>query len=147
MPALFDAYLIVDWSADSAPETGKDSIWWRHLAREKGKPLVVVVQNPAARTEVFAQIKTVLLSYRDSDRHVLAGFDSAYGYPAGLAESITPGAPAWLAVWRYPHEQMRDSPRNANDRFAVAARVNRLLQERRRPSGVVRPAGKARSCR
>jgi len=31
--AVFDAYVMVDWSAESRPKTGADSIWWMCLER------------------------------------------------------------------------------------------------------------------
>ena len=34
--ALFDSYVMVDWSAESRPKRGKDSIWLAHLRRVGG---------------------------------------------------------------------------------------------------------------
>lgn len=128
MHSLFDAYLIVDWSANNAPKTGKDSIWWCHMAWKAGSPVVADVQNPATRLEAFQQIKSILLTYKDTGQRVLVGFDFAYGYPAGFAEAIAgDDSSSWFAVWRYLHAHIRDDARNANNRFEVAANINQLI--------------------
>lgn len=128
MHSLFDAYLIVDWSANNAPKTGKDSIWWCHMAWKAGSLAVADVQNPATRLEAFQQIKSILLTYKDTDQHVLVGFDFSYGYPAGFAKAIvTDDSSSWLGVWRYLHAHIRDDVCNANNRFAVAANINKQI--------------------
>lgn len=128
MNTLFNAYLIVDWSANKSPKTGKDSIWWCHMVWEEGSLVVADVQNPSTRVEAFQQIKAILLNYKHLHQRVLVGFDFAYGYPAGFAHAIAPGeTPPWLAVWRYLAAHIEDSPNNANNRFEVAATINRQL--------------------
>jgi precorrin-8X/cobalt-precorrin-8 methylmutase len=128
MGTLFTGYLIVDWSANKSPKTGKDSIWWCHLQWEAGTLVLADVQNPATRLAAIQQIKAILLRYKDSQQRLLLGMDFAYGYPRGLAANIAAGeSPPWLAVWRYLSELIEDSPRNANNRFEVAAQMNRRL--------------------
>jgi precorrin-8X/cobalt-precorrin-8 methylmutase len=134
MSTLFNAYLIVDWSANKTPKTGKDSIWWCHLVWDDGTLLITDVQNPATRYEAFRQIKDILHGYWTSKQRILVGFDFAYGYPAGFAQAIAPGeSPPWLAVWQYLSTQIEDSPSNANNRFEVAARINRQLSDNAAP--------------
>jgi hypothetical protein len=36
----FDAYVMVDWSANAKPKSGKDSIWWC-IGRRRGNDLQV----------------------------------------------------------------------------------------------------------
>ena len=128
MPSLFNGYLIIDWSANSTPKTGKDSIWWCHIAWDEGVPVIIDVQNPATRKQALQQIKDILLHYKDTGQRLLVGFDFAYGYPAGFAHAIALGAsPPWLAVWRYLYEHVQDSLHNANNRFEVAASMNQML--------------------
>jgi precorrin-8X/cobalt-precorrin-8 methylmutase len=128
MGTLFDGYLIVDWSANNCAKSGKDSIWWCHLLWEAGSLVLVDEQNPTTRLAAVQQIKAILLRYKDFQQRLLLGMDFAYGYPLGLAAKVAPGeSPPWLAVWRYLSEQIEDSPRNANNRFEVAAHMNRLL--------------------
>lgn len=128
MSPLFDGYLMVDWSANSCPKTGHDSIWWCHLVWESGSLVLEQVQNPSTRLQALAQIKAVLRGYAQSPRRVLVGFDFAYAYPAGFAEAIAPReAPRWLALWRYLAERISDDAANANNRFALAANLNQQL--------------------
>lgn len=130
MSTLFNGYLMVDWSANSCPKTGRDSIWWCHLRWEFGTLVLDQVQNPATRLEALAQIKNVLLAYSQSPYRILVGFDFAYAYPTGFAEAVAPGErPAWLAVWRYLAEHVEDDANNANNRFAVAAWLNQQLSQ------------------
>jgi precorrin-8X/cobalt-precorrin-8 methylmutase len=125
MSPLFDAYLMVDWSANSGPKTGRDSIWWCHQCWVSGSLELDQVRNPATRREAWEQIKAVLLDYAQSARRILVGFDIAYAYPAGFAQTLLPGkTPPWLALWRYLAEQMDDDAGNTNNRFAVAAQIN-----------------------
>ena len=44
---LFDGYLVVDWSANSTPKQGKDSIWWCHLAWNNDTLEIVEIRNRA----------------------------------------------------------------------------------------------------
>ncbi|MGA2716845.1 MAG: hypothetical protein ABSG41_27465 [Bryobacteraceae bacterium] len=41
----FDEYLIVDWSANSCPKRGKDSIWYCLLCRRKGLLETITLEN------------------------------------------------------------------------------------------------------
>ncbi|NJM83933.1 MAG: molybdopterin guanine dinucleotide synthesis [Tabrizicola sp.] len=54
----------------------------------------------------------------------LVGFDFPMGYPAGFAARLT-GSSLARAVRIWLSEQIRDAPDNANNRFAVAAGINR----------------------
>ena len=121
---LFDGYLIVDWSANSTPKTGKDSIWWCHMAWEEGS-LIVNDNNPSTRKLAFKQIKKILTEYACLGRSVLVGFDFAYGYPQNFARSITPAKEvSWHTVWHRLSKVIEDNDANQNNRFAVAANLN-----------------------
>lgn len=124
---LFDAYLVVDWSAASRPKQGNDSIWYCRV--EHGKtPLLV---NLWTRNEAALEIEKLLLQDVDAGRSVLVGFDFPYGYPRGLhaalglasAGSVAP----WRAVWQEWSRLVQDGPDNANNRFSVAAELNKRL--------------------
>ena len=58
------------------------------------------------------------------DRTVLAGFDFAFGYPAGFARCCAAKPADWRAVWSELAGRIRDGDDNANNRFAVAAALN-----------------------
>jgi molybdopterin molybdotransferase len=119
----FDDVVIVDWSSASVP-TGarprKDAIWIGHDG----------VHGPTeptyhpTRADALARLRALLGELLGRGRRVLAGFDFPFGYPAGVAERLTGRAEA-LALWDWLAEALTDGPDNANDRFAVAARMNR----------------------
>src|SRR5262249_52039732 len=56
-------------------------------------------------------------------------FDFAFGYPAGFARALglRGTAPAWRRTWTALAEVIADGEDNANNRFAVAASLNRRL--------------------
>jgi len=114
--ALFDSYLVVDWSAAATPKLGRDSIWSCLLGPD-GTELV----NHPTRA-VFESWLTDTL--RRLPGRVLAGFDFSFGYPAGFARALGLGGPAWSATWTSLAEAITDDERNRNNRFAVAARWN-----------------------
>ena len=58
-------------------------------------------------------------------RRVLAGFDFAFGYPAGFAERLT-GRADPLAVWRWMADHLEDGPKG-NNRFDLAGRINAMF--------------------
>lgn len=122
MGSAFGSYLVVDWSANGTPKTGKDSIWLA-LARPGADP---VVENPPTRAAATARIKEMITAEQASGRRVLAGFDFPFGYPAGFARALGPGAD-WRDVWARIAAEVSDSPDNANDRFDAAARLNGLF--------------------
>jgi hypothetical protein len=116
--ALFDAYLVVDWSAAAVPRQGRDSIWFA-LVRGKN---VVALANPATRAEASLALTDLIAVERRADRRVLAGFDFPFGYPMGLAARL--GHADWRGVWDEIARLIDDSADNANNRFAVAATLN-----------------------
>lgn len=129
-PRLFDAYLIVDWSANSTPKQGKDSIWWCHLAWVDDTLEIVEIQNPTTRRQAYAQLHDILSAYAGTDKRLLVGFDFAYGYPMGFAPAIVPGTRhPWRAIWEHLHTVIEDDDNNRNNRFDVAAQFNRQLSQ------------------
>jgi precorrin-8X/cobalt-precorrin-8 methylmutase len=117
---LFDAILIVDWSAASRPVIGLNTVWLG-LARP-GRP--TVLENPPTRAEAAQRIATILTAESADGRRVLAGFDFPFGYPRGVAGRLT-GRNDALALWRWLAERIEDGADNANNRFAVASEMAR----------------------
>lgn len=117
---LFDAVLIVDWSAASVPKTGRDSIWWALHRVGKGE---VERANPATRAEAMAEIEALLAAELTAGRRVLAGFDFPFGYPAGVAARLS-GEPGWQPLWARLADALPSRPDNRTERFAVAAELN-----------------------
>ena len=123
----FDSYMVVDWSANGTPKTGRDSLWIAHL--RPGQP--VVLDNPPTRHAAMALIFATLHEEARAGRRVLAGFDFAFGYPAGLAQAMaqatgqaTGQGGDWRSIWAHLHDNLTDGPDNANNRFDLAASLN-----------------------
>jgi len=119
---IFDSYMVVDWSANGRPKTGRDSLWIAHLRPGYG----LALDNPPTRAAAMAQIAATLDAEARAGRRVLAGFDFAFGYPSGLARAIAPEAD-WRDVWAYLYDHLTDAPDNTNNRFDLAARLNALF--------------------
>lgn len=129
MPAtpLFDAYLMVDWSAAAQPQVGEDSIWIYHLRRERGQLNEAARINPPTRIEACARLLTLLLDNLKAGLSTLAGFDFPFGYPQGFAARLHLTGSPWRSVWELLAERIKDGPKNANNRFDVAEELNRQI--------------------
>lgn len=122
---VFDAYVMVDWSAETRPKTGPDSIWWTCLERGPHGLVERATANPATRAEAEAQLADLLGDLAARGLTVLAGFDFNFGFPQGFAGRI--GAKDWRGCWRRLAAEMKDGDDNANNRFAVAAGLNQRI--------------------
>jgi hypothetical protein len=115
---LFDRVVIVDWSASSVPSPArpsKDAIWI-------GAADAAGITTQYHRTRL--QAEAALLALIATGGRILIGCDFPFGYPRGFAEHLTGQAQA-AAVWAWLAEQITDDATNANNRFAVAAAINR----------------------
>jgi precorrin-8X/cobalt-precorrin-8 methylmutase len=117
---LFERYLMVDWSAASAPVSGVNSIWIALADRNSSS---VVCTNPRTRIAAFEAIRDLLADPRPT----LAGFDFGLGYPRGFAKSLGLAGTPWLATWREIARAVADDDRNRNNRFDAAADWNRRI--------------------
>ena len=128
MPAhIFDAYLIVDWSANATPKRGADSIWYCLVERTGGGLRRRVLANPATRWQARDEISEILQRLAARGRRVLAGFDFPDGYPAGFAKAAGFKGVPWRAVWDGLDHLIQDSDDNGNNRFDVAALLNKRI--------------------
>lgn len=118
----FGSYLVVDWSANGTPKTGKDSIWLALV--QPGQP--PLVENPSTRHAALRRIEDLIAAEQTEGRRVLAGFDFPFGYPEGFAAALGPEA-GWREVWARLATEVSDAPDNSNDRFEAAARLNGLF--------------------
>ena len=114
----FDRYVVVDWSARSAPATGADSIWIADLAGGE-----VELANPPTRRRAADRLHEIL-DGSDDDR-VLLGFDASLGYPSGTAALLGLSGTPWHSTWQLIADLSTDDERNRNNRFGVAAELNR----------------------
>jgi hypothetical protein len=120
---LFDRYLMVDWSGASVPRLGRDSIWTCLLEAGKRPRL----ENHATRQAATDMIRGAMLDAVSAGRRLLAGFDFSFAYPASFAARLGLAGKPWRAVWQLLAREIVDTPDNANNRFAVAARLNQRL--------------------
>jgi precorrin-8X/cobalt-precorrin-8 methylmutase len=127
MPVVFDAYVMVDWSAHSRPKKGADSIWIAVVERPGGTALAPISHNPSTRARAADDLRNVLERLVSSKQRVLVGFDFPYGYPCGfasIAKHANGAAPPWRATWDRLNAEVVDDAHNRNNRFGVAARIN-----------------------
>ncbi|MEC9435605.1 MAG: precorrin-8X methylmutase [Pseudomonadota bacterium] len=118
---LFDAVIAVDWSAAARPALGADSIWLALARRDGTEP--PAPENLPTRAAARERLADLLSGLLDEGRRVLVGFDFPFGLPEGAAAALF-GAPGWRAAWAGIEAGLSDAPDNANDRFALAARLN-----------------------
>jgi len=125
---LFNAYVIVDWSAASKPNTGADSVWIGVLKRDVRFRLAFEAFNPATRGEAEAKLAVVLDDLKKRSERALVGFDFPLGFPRGLAQGLNlNGEAPWRAVWDQLDKMVKDKADNTNNRFGVASEINRRL--------------------
>src|SRR5260221_8496716 len=122
--ALFDAYLMVDWSAANTPRRGRDSIWLCHLVRRDDKLVATAPENLAKRRAADDRLREILVADLERHRSVLVGCDFPFSYAHGLAKRLGLSGPAWRAVWDEIASHLEDGPDNANTGFAIAAQLN-----------------------
>lgn len=134
MSPVFDAYVMVDWSAAAVPATGADSIWIAIAERTADGALSSPrLFNPPTRSEASALLADLLSDLVARDKVTLAGFDFAFGYPAGFAERLRGAGADWRGVWSEIAARVRDEDNNANNRFQVAAALNERVSGRAFP--------------
>lgn len=119
---LFDAYIIVDWSAAATPKTGRDSIWICRHGRD-GETVV----NPPTRHAARLLLAEMLQTATEKGERVVAGFDFPFGYPAGFARRLGLAGTPWRALWDEIAALLDDRDDNRNNRFEVAAALNRRV--------------------
>lgn len=132
MARLFDAYIMVDWSAASKPTTGANSIWIGILARDARLKFQFQAVNPKTRMEARTLIEDLLTKLTGRGDRVLVGFDFSLGYPAGTAKALgldTSQKAPWIAMHEHLTAKLKDKPDNSNARFAIAAGMNYAISK------------------
>ncbi len=124
--ALFQAYVMVDWSAASRPRQGADSIWICVLDSGRGAAMPVRT-NPPTRHAAVLRLREILTGLLRRPGRILVGFDFPLGFPAGFAASLGLAGTPWRAAWDELAELVRDDDANRNNRFEAAGRLNRRL--------------------
>lgn len=127
MPRLFDAYIIVDWSAAAKPVTGANSIWIGVRARDARLKYQFSSANSKTRLDARQMIEDLAQRFIRRGDKVLIGFDFALGYPAGTAAAaglLQSDAPPWQAMHDFLASKVTERDDNSNARFAIAAGLN-----------------------
>ncbi len=136
MPRLFDAYIMVDWSAASKPATGANSIWVGMLARDARLKLQFQAVNIDTRLKARAFLLDMATKLTGRGDRVLMGFDFSLGYPAGTAAALglpIKDAAPWEAMHAFLAQKMKDKADNSNARYAIAAGMNYTISKQAFP--------------
>lgn len=118
----FDRVIIADWSASGKPSPARpsaDAIW---LGQTDGTGTRTSYHR--SRSDAECTLRAAIDRAQAQAERVLIGFDFPMGYPAGFAARLT-GTPTAAAVWAWLADRITDRPDNANNRFEVAAEINR----------------------
>jgi len=132
MAALFDAYIMVDWSAASKPVTGANSIWIGILAKDARLKLQFRAVNIDTRLKAREFLEDMVGKLTKRGDRVLLGFDFSLGYPAGTAEALglkLDGKAPWQAMHEHLAMKLKDKPDNSNARYAIAAGMNYAISK------------------
>jgi len=127
MSRLFQTYVTIDWSAASKPTTGADSIWIGVMKRNVRFQHVFESHNPSTRAEAETLLATLLADFARRDERTLVTFDFPLGFPRGTAAALKLGEPPWEKLLDFIAAEIKDKPDNANNRFQVGAKMNRLM--------------------
>ena len=121
---LFDAYLMIDWSAAATPRRGADSIWLGLTRRHRGGCRLAMLENPPTRAAATARLGDILARLLRRGDRVLAGFDFPFGYPTGTAARLGLSGLPWRHLWQLLDDGLTDATDNRNNRYALAAALN-----------------------
>jgi hypothetical protein len=127
MSRLFQAYVTVDWSAAAKPSTGADSIWIGVKKRNVRFQHLYEAHNPSTRAQAEAFLSTALADFARRQERVLVSFDFPFGFPRGTAGALKLEGAPWSALMDFVAAEIKDKPDNANNRFQVGAKMNRLM--------------------
>ena len=133
MPRLFNAYVMVDWSASAKPKTGADSIWIGVLKRDVRFQFGFESFNPATRAEAEKRLTAILDDLKKRGEKALLGFDFTLGFPRGTGAMLKLKDESWTGLWAFLAANVVDKADNTNNRFAVASKMNRLMTDEARP--------------
>ncbi len=128
MARLFNAYVMVHWSAAAKASTGPDSVWIGVLKRDVRFRLAFEAHNPPTRAAAEALILSILDDRAKRRERTFLGYDFALGFPRGLAAGLKlAGDKPWRAVWDQLAKMVKDKADNTNNRFGVGSEINRRL--------------------
>jgi hypothetical protein len=126
---LFNAYVIVRWSAASKASAGADSVQIGAVKRDVRFRNAYEAHAASTRAEGEKKLTALLDDLKKRGERVLVGFDFPLGFPRGLAAGLKLQGEPWQAVWTQLDRMVKDKPDNTNNRFGVGAEINRRLTE------------------
>ena len=118
---MFDRVVVVDWSAKSTPARGEDSIWIAVVDVDDDGGMAS--ENVPTRSAAIDRIAALVGD--GGAARTLVGIDASLGYPAGTAAALGCSGVPWEATWALLEHEIVDDDRNRNNRFEVAARLNK----------------------
>lgn len=133
MQRLFGAYVIVDYTAAEGKKTGESSMWIGVMKRDVRFRLSYEAHNPATRSEGLTLLRNLLADLKKRGDRVLLGVNFALGFPRGTAARLQLKGMPWEAQWDFLAKNIVDKPDNSNNRFQVAAKMNRLMTDEAYP--------------
>jgi hypothetical protein len=126
---LFDAYIIADWTAAEGKKLGDQSVWIGVAKRDVRFRLYTETHNVATRAEGEALLGKLISEHRKRGDRLLVGFDFNFGYPVGTAARLKLDGAPWSAMWKFLASNVVDKADNTNNRYQVAAKMNRLMTD------------------
>ncbi|WP_438852421.1 cobalamin biosynthesis protein CbiG [Brevundimonas nasdae] len=129
MARLFDAYVVADWTAAENKKLGDTSLWIGVAKRDVRFRLYTETHNVATRAEGEALLASILAEHRKRGDRVLVGLDFNFGYPKGTAQRLKLDGAPWQAMWKFIASNIVDKADNTNNRYQVAAKMNRLMTD------------------
>ena len=129
MARLFDAVIIADWTAAEGKKLGEQSVWIGVAKRDVRFRLYTETHNTATRAEGEALLNRLISEHRKRGDRVLVGFDFNLGFPAGTAERLKLAGTPWSAMGKFLASNVVDKADNTNNRYQVAAKMNRLMTD------------------
>jgi len=126
---LFDAYIIADWTAAEGKKLGDQSVWIGVAKRDVRFRLYTETHNVATRAEGEALLGKLISEHRKRGDRLLVGFDFNFGYPVGTAARLKLDGSPWSAMWKFLASNVVDKADNTNNRYQVAAKMNRLMTD------------------
>ena len=119
----FDTILIVDWSAAQGAQRAARNAIWIGLARNGA---AAEAHHFPTRVAAERWLAEEFAAETAAGRRVLAGFDFPFGYPRGFAKGVT-GSDDPLVLWDWLEARIDDDATGRNNRYAVAAEMNRMF--------------------
>ena len=129
MKRLFGAYVIVDYSAAEGKKTGESSVWIGVMKRDVRFRLSYEAHNPATRAEALTLLRSILADLHKRGDRILLGMAFALGFPRGTVSRLDLKGTPWQAMRTFLVQNVVDKADNTNNRFQVAAKMNRLMTD------------------